>query len=218
MNTVTERIRSAGVIPVVVLESAADAAPLATALCAGGLACAEVTFRTAAAVEAIRIMAEDPDLLLGAGTVLTVQQLDQAQLAGAQFIVTPGFSPSVVRACRDRAIPIFAGVATATEIQMALDEGLQTVKFFPAEASGGVPALKALAAPFGAMSFIPTGGITAANVGSYLALRSVVAVGGSWMVAAELLRARRFNDVTRLARDAVAQVAACRQPDGVSTT
>lgn len=213
MSAVTNRIGSTGVIPVVVLDRAADAAELAAALRAGGLACAEVTFRTSAAADSIRIMAEDPDLLLGAGTVLTVEQLDQALSSGAQFIVTPGFSPKVVRACRERGVPVFPGVSTATEIQMALDEGLQTVKFFPAEAVGGVPALKALAAPFGSMRFIPTGGITPANVKDYLALPSVLAVGGSWMVAPDLLRDRRFTDVTQLARAAVTAVAACRSPD-----
>lgn len=210
MSQVTQRIAGTGVVPVVVLERVTDAAPLADALRAGGLPCAEVTFRTPAAAECIRIMAEDPALLLGAGTVLTLDQLDAAQSAGAQFIVTPGFSKRVVRSCRERGLPVFAGVSTATEIQMALEEDLEVLKFFPAETVGGVRALKALAAPFASARFIPTGGISAANLPDYLALSCVIAVGGSWMVATELVREQRFAQITTLAREAVAQVDTCR--------
>ena len=210
MTTVVEHITAAGLVPVVVLENASHAAPLAAALTAGGLPCAEVTFRTAAAVEAIKIMAEDPDLLLGAGTVLTPHQVEQAVSAGARYVVSPGFSPIVAAACRDLDIPIVPGVATATEIQMALDAGIDVLKFFPAETSGGVPALKALAAPFGSVRFLPTGGVSTTNAGDYLRLPSVLAVGGSWMVAPNLISAGRFEDVTRLTREAVDLVSTVR--------
>jgi 2-dehydro-3-deoxyphosphogluconate aldolase/(4S)-4-hydroxy-2-oxoglutarate aldolase len=210
VTALTEQIATAGLVPVVVLKNASDAAPLAGALTAGGLPCAEVTFRTAAAVEAIKIMAEDPELLLGAGTVLTPQQVEQAVAAGAKYVVSPGFSPIVAAACRDLGVPLVPGVATATEIQMALDAGIDVVKFFPAETSGGVPALKALAAPFGSVRFLPTGGISTTNAGDYLRLPPVLAVGGSWMVALDLITAGRFDEISRLTREAVDLVSAVR--------
>jgi 2-dehydro-3-deoxyphosphogluconate aldolase/(4S)-4-hydroxy-2-oxoglutarate aldolase len=191
------------IVPVVVLEDAGGAAPLAAALLDGGLRCAEVTFRTAAAADAIRVMAERAELFVGAGTVLTPAQVDQAVAAGARFIVSPGFGPAVVKHCQELGVPVYPGVATATEIQMALDAGIETVKFFPAEQLGGVPMLKALAAPFRSVRFIPTGGVSTANVASYLAVPAVVAVGGTWMVAPDLLAAGDWAEVTRRTRAAL---------------
>ncbi len=209
-DSLEAQIRTVGIVPVVVLDEAADAQPLAAALVTGGLPIAEVTFRTAAARDAIAAMAADPRMLVGAGTVLTVEQVDQAAQAGARFIVSPGFSDAVVQHCRDRGIPVFPGVATAGEVQRAFEAGLRTVKFFPAEASGGLAALKAIAAPFAMMRFIPTGGIGADSAGDYLRHPAVVAVGGSWMVARPLVAEGRFAEITRLAADAVSAAAAAR--------
>ena len=207
-SPVLKQLVQCRLVPVVVIDRAEDAAPLAEALKAGGLPVAEVTFRTAAAEAAIREMARDKDLVLGAGTVLQVEQVDRAIAAGATYIVTPGFNAKVVRRCRERGVPVFPGVATPTEIQMALDEGVEIVKFFPAESLGGIKALKAIAAPYSMVRFIPTGGINLAKLGDYLAFKAVVAIGGSWMVAPELLKARNFAEVTRLTSEAVALVKA----------
>jgi 2-dehydro-3-deoxyphosphogluconate aldolase/(4S)-4-hydroxy-2-oxoglutarate aldolase len=205
VTDIVETLAARRLLPVVVLSDAAGAAPLATALAEGGLPCAEVTFRTAAAAEVIKAMvAERPDLAVGAGTVLTPAQVDQAVDAGARFVVSPGFGPAVVRRCAERGVPVFPGVATATEIQMALDAGLDTVKFFPAEQLGGAAMVKALAAPFRAVRFIPTGGVTTANLADYLALPPVLAVGGTWMVAPDLLQAGDWVEVTRRTAAAVA--------------
>lgn len=195
-------------IPVVVLDRVEDAWPLGQALKAGGLPCAEVTLRTAAAEEAIRELAKDPDMLVGAGTVVTAEQVDLAVAAGACFVVSPGFSAAVVRRCLALGVPVLPGVATATEVMMALDAGLDAVKFFPAESSGGVAALRALTAPFSSMRFVPTGGVTAATLAGYLGVPRVLAVGGSWMVAPALLAAGDFAEVTRLTAEAVAIAAA----------
>jgi 2-dehydro-3-deoxyphosphogluconate aldolase / (4S)-4-hydroxy-2-oxoglutarate aldolase len=205
-------------VPVVVLQHAKDALPLAEALKAGGLGCAEITFRSAAAAEAIRAIAGDPDIVVGAGTVLTGGQLEEALAAGARFIVTPGFNREVVKLAREASVPVFPGVATATEIQMALDEGVEVVKFFPAEAMGGVATLKALAGPFPMVRFIPTGGLTADNMARYLELKTVLAVGGSWMVAPALLAEGRFDEVRRLAAQAVAVARPGPQPAGAPVT
>lgn len=194
-------------IPVIVIEDAKEAAPLARALLEGGLPCAEVTFRTDAAAEAIREMAARKEMVVGAGTVLTPKQADQAVEAGASFIVTPGFDSAVVRHCLDRKLPIFPGTATPTEIGAAHSMGLDIVKFFPAEAFGGVKTLQAVSGPYPKMRFIPTGGIAAKNLRDYLAFPRVFACGGSWMCSPELLKARRFDEVTRLAREAVALAA-----------
>jgi 2-dehydro-3-deoxyphosphogluconate aldolase/(4S)-4-hydroxy-2-oxoglutarate aldolase len=195
-------------LPVIALADAADARPLGEALLAGGLPCAEVTFRTDAAVEAIRSMAKLDAMVVGAGTVLTADQVDRAVDAGARFVVSPGFSPVVVRRCRQRGVPVFPGVMTPTEIQMALDEGLSTLKFFPAEQAGGVAMIRALTAPFRAVRFIPTGGVNAANVGSYLDIPAVVAVGGTWMVPADALAAKAWDRVTDLVAEAIRAVKA----------
>lgn len=203
-----EVIGAARILPVVVLEDAASAGALADALTAGGLRSVEVTFRTDAALDTIRTMSENPELLVGAGTVLTPDQAEKAVEAGARFVVSPGFGPAVVRRCQELGVPVFPGVATATEIQMALDAGLRTVKFFPAEQLGGVAMIKALAAPFRSVRFIPTGGVNTGNLPDYLAHPAVLAVGGTWMVAPALLAAGNWAEVTRLARAAVDAVAA----------
>ncbi|MEU8043937.1 bifunctional 4-hydroxy-2-oxoglutarate aldolase/2-dehydro-3-deoxy-phosphogluconate aldolase [Micromonospora echinofusca] len=205
-HAVVAAVGAARILPVVVLDAARDAAPLADALLRGGLRSAEVTFRTDAAAEAIRVMSERPDLLVGAGTVLTPDQVDRAVEAGARFVVTPGFGPAVVRRCQEAGVPVFPGVATGTEIQMALDAGLDTVKFFPAEQLGGVGMIKALAAPYRSVRFIPTGGVNTANLADYLALPAVLAVGGTWMVAPDLIAAGRWDEVA--ARTAAAVEAA----------
>jgi 2-dehydro-3-deoxyphosphogluconate aldolase/(4S)-4-hydroxy-2-oxoglutarate aldolase len=205
-NDVIKSIAAGGIVPVVALAEAAAADQLARALLRGGMKCAEVTFRTEAAAEAIKAMAAYPELLVGAGTVLSRSQVDQAVDAGARFIVSPGFSAAVVAHCLDRCVPIFPGVATPTEIQMALEAGVETVKFFPAEQLGGAPTVKALSAAFRSVRFIPTGGVSTANLTDYLALPSVLAVGGTWMVAPDLLSACRWDDVTARTRSALAKV------------
>ena len=190
------------VVPVVVLEELETAVPVALALQAGGLPVAEVTFRTAVAVDAINRIAGDTDVLVGAGTVVRPEQVDEAVAAGARFIVTPGLSLRVIERCRELDVLVIPGVATATEVIAALDQGLDVLKLFPAEAAGGIALLRALRGPFPDVRFVPTGGISAANAASYLALPSVAAVGGSWMVAPELVAARDYAAVTRLARAA----------------
>jgi 2-dehydro-3-deoxyphosphogluconate aldolase/(4S)-4-hydroxy-2-oxoglutarate aldolase len=196
------------IIPVVVLEELGAAVPLARALREGGLPVAEVTFRTAAAPAAVRALAAEGDILVGAGTVVRPDQVDVAVDAGARFIVTPGLSSRVVARCRDLSVLVIPGVATATEVMAALDMGCEVLKFFPAATSGGVGALRALAGPFPDARFVPTGGITAANAADYLALSSVVAVGGSWMVAPNLIEAGDFAAVARLSAEAVGVTAA----------
>jgi 2-dehydro-3-deoxyphosphogluconate aldolase/(4S)-4-hydroxy-2-oxoglutarate aldolase len=190
-------------VPVVTLDRAEDAVRLGSALKAGGLPCAEVTFRTAAAEEALRRLAQDEDMLVGAGTVLRAEQVDQARAAGARFIVSPGFSPRVVQRCLELSLAVFPGVATPTEVQMALDAGIEVMKFFPAEASGGANTLRALGEPFPMVRFIPTGGVNPRNLASYLALPSVLAVGGSWMVARDLVTSESFETITELTRTAL---------------
>ena len=204
MENVLQRIGELGIVPVVKLDRAEDAVPLGQALIEGELPVAEVTFRTAAAEKSIRNLTENlPDLLVGAGTVLTRDQVKQAVSAGAKFIVTPGFNPSVVDYCIENSIPVTPGVNSPSQIEMALERGLDVVKFFPAEQSGGLPMLKAMSAPYGAVRFIPTGGIDPDNMVAYLAFPKVFAVGGSWMVKPELVTAGKFSEITRLAREAV---------------
>jgi 2-dehydro-3-deoxyphosphogluconate aldolase/(4S)-4-hydroxy-2-oxoglutarate aldolase len=208
---VASTIGASRILPVVVLDDARNADPLAVALVQGGLHSIEVTFRTEAAADAIRVMSERPELLVGAGTVLTPAQVDQAVEAGARFVISPGFGPAVVRHCQQLGVPVFPGAATATEIQMALDAGLDTVKFFPAEQLGGIGMLKALVAPFRSLRFIPTGGVNTGNLTEYLAHPAVLAVGGTWMVAPDLLAAARWDEVT--ARTAAAVAAARPAPE-----
>lgn len=205
MQNTLKAIHDMGIVPVVKIDNAAAAAPLARALAEGGLPVAEITFRTAAAEEAIRnIAAGVPEMLLGAGTVLTTDQAERAIKAGARFIVTPGFSSMVVKFCAERGIPIIPGIATPTEIQMALEHDLEVVKFFPADAFGGVKTLKTLSAPFGAVKFMPTGGISTANLAEYILFPKVLACGGSWMVKDELIKQGQFSEITRLTREAIA--------------
>ncbi len=202
-----EEIYLSGIIPVVKIENASDAVPLAQALKDGGLLSAEITFRTAAAEEAIRRIVEAfPEMLVGAGTVLTPEQAERALAAGARFIVSPGLGEDVVALCLERSVPITPGVATATEIQRALSLGLTTLKFFPAEASGGLTTLRALAAPFGQVQFIPTGGVNADNMLGYLRSKFVAAVGGSWMVKSNLISEGQFDAIRQLAHEAVGKM------------
>ncbi|MFI3213002.1 MAG: bifunctional 4-hydroxy-2-oxoglutarate aldolase/2-dehydro-3-deoxy-phosphogluconate aldolase [Eubacteriales bacterium] len=204
MNAVLEQIQKIGIVPVVVLEDAKDAAPLAKALCEGGLPCAEVTFRTAAAEECIRIMASEfPEMLVGAGTVLTTEQVDRAVGAGAKFIVSPGLNPEVVAYCVEKNIPITPGVSSPSQVEQAIALGLDVVKFFPAEAAGGIKMIKAMAAPYTNMKFMPTGGITSKNINEYLAFPKIIACGGSWMVSGDLVKAGAFDEITKLTREAV---------------
>jgi 2-dehydro-3-deoxyphosphogluconate aldolase / (4S)-4-hydroxy-2-oxoglutarate aldolase len=211
MRDIASGIRQAGIVPVIKLERAADARPLGRALLDGGLPVAEVTFRTGAAPEAIRILrAEYPDLLVGAGTVLTPAQADAALAAGAAFAVTPGFNPRVVDHCQARGLAVVPGVNSPSQVEQGLERGLTLLKFFPAEVSGGVKMLKALHGPYAEVSFVPTGGVEPANLASYLALPYVAAVGGSWMVSEQLLSAGRYADVTALCAEAVKAVKAAR--------
>ena len=204
MHEVLEKIQEIGIVPVVVLEDAKDAAPLAQALMDGGLPCAEVTFRTDAAEESIRIMSEQfPDMLVGAGTVLTTDQVDRAVAAGAKFIVSPGLNPRIVKYCVDKGILITPGCSNPSDVEQALENGLEVVKFFPAEAAGGLPMIKAMAAPYVGVKFMPTGGINAKNVRDYLSYDRVIACGGSWMVKGELVKEGRFDEIEKLTREAV---------------
>jgi 2-dehydro-3-deoxyphosphogluconate aldolase / (4S)-4-hydroxy-2-oxoglutarate aldolase len=194
-----------GIVPVVVLNDAADAADVARALADGGLPCAEVTFRTAAAAKAIEsIAASVPQVHVGAGTVLTVEQVKIAVAAGASFIVAPGLNRKVVEYCISQGIPVLPGVATPSDIEVALEYGLEVVKLFPAEAQGGVEYLKAIAAPYKTIRFVPTGGVQPANLLNYLKLPSVLACGGSWLVSNELIKAKKFDDIRRLTGEAIA--------------
>jgi 2-dehydro-3-deoxyphosphogluconate aldolase/(4S)-4-hydroxy-2-oxoglutarate aldolase len=202
---IAARIAASRLLPVVVLDRVEDAVPLARALISGGLPVAEVTFRTAAAAEAIRRISDDvPDMLVGAGTVLTKAHVKASAASGAQFIVTPGFNPDVVEASQAAGLPIVPGINNPSGVEQAMGHGLGAVKFFPAEPSGGVAFLKALSGPYPDMRFVPTGGIGPKNLASYLALKSVLACGGSWMVDPELIRQGRFDEITRLTAEAVA--------------
>ena len=194
MNAVLEKLNKIGIVPVVVINNVEDAAPLAKALCAGGLPCAEVTFRTAAAKEAIKIMTETcPEMVVGAGTVLNAEQVDAAVEAGATFIVSPGLNPKTVKYCQEKGVPITPGTSSPTDIEQAIELGLDVVKFFPAEQSGGLAKIKAMAAPYVNMKFMPTGGINAKNINEYLAFPKIIACGGSWMVPAKLVDEKKFR-------------------------
>ena len=198
-----EQFSKIGIIPVVVLDDPKDAAPLAKALCENGLPCAEVTFRTAAAEESIRIMSREfPDMLVGAGTVLTEDQVDRAIDAGAKFIVSPGLNPKIVQYCIDKSIPVTPGTQTPSEMEQALELGLKVVKFFPAEPAGGLSMIKAVAAPYTELKFMPTGGISAKNVRDYLAYSRIIACGGSWMVKKDLISAGKWSEVAALVKEA----------------
>lgn len=207
MNEVLKQMSDFGIIPVVVLNDTKDAEPLGRALVEGGIPCAEVTFRTEAAEESIRIMAEKfPEMLVGAGTVLTTEQVDRAVAAGAKFIVSPGLNPKVVRYCVEKNIPITPGIITPGEMEQAIELGLEVVKFFPAESFGGLKTIKSMAAPYNKMMFMPTGGINPENVKEYLKFDKILACGGSWMVSGALVKEGKFDEITKLVAEAKAIV------------
>ncbi len=207
MNETLKKIGLYGIVPVVKIDNLEDAIPLARALCKGGLPVAEITFRTACAAEAIkRITEEFPNMLVGAGTVLTPEQADEAVAAGAKFIVSPGLNPRVVKHCLEIGVPITPGCANPSDIEAALELGLDVVKFFPAEAAGGLPMIKAMSAPYGSLKFMPTGGLNEKNILDYLKFNKILACGGSYMVSADLMNAGEWDKITELTRNAVMQM------------
>ncbi|ELM3618132.1 bifunctional 4-hydroxy-2-oxoglutarate aldolase/2-dehydro-3-deoxy-phosphogluconate aldolase [Aeromonas sobria] len=209
MSSITEQLQAMKVIPVIAIEQAEDIIPLGAALVENGLPVAEVTFRSAAAVEAIRLLRQAyPEMLIGAGTVLNREQVIAAKEAGATFIVSPGFNPNTVKACQELNIPIIPGVNNPSTIEAALEMGLTTLKFFPAEASGGTAMIKALLAPYTQVHLMPTGGISIHNIRDYLAIPRVIACGGAWMVDKKLIEQKNWQEIGRLARDAVAFLSA----------
>jgi len=211
MKTMEQRLEEYGVVPVVVLKDTKDAIPLADALIEGGLSCAEVTFRTEAAEESIRLMSEKyPEMLVGAGTVLTTEQVDRAVNAGAKFIVSPGFDAEIVDYCLDKKIPVFPGCITPSEVAQAVKRGLKVIKFFPAEQGGGVAMIKAMGAPYNMVKFMPTGGISAKNLAEYLSCSNIVCCGGSWMVKGDLITEGKFDEITALTKEAVELVKSIR--------
>ena len=204
MNAVLEKISKIGIVPVVKIDRVEDAVPLARALCNGGLPCAEVTFRTDAAAGAIKAMTESfPQMCVGAGTVLNAAQVDAAVAAGAQFIVSPGLNPNTVKYCIEKKVPITPGTSSPSDIEQAIELGLDVVKFFPAEQSGGLAKIKAMAAPYVNMKFMPTGGINAKNLTSYLDFPKIIACGGSWMVPGDLINEGAWDKIEALTREAV---------------
>lgn len=203
MSELISELRSMGIVPVIEIEDPAKAVALAKALIDGGINCAEVTFRTAGAAEAIKNMTEAyPDMLVGAGTVLTREQVDKAVNAGARFIVSPGLNPDTVKYCIEKQIPVVPGVVTPSEIELALSLGLTFVKFFPAEAAGGLKMIKAVSAPYKSVSFMPTGGININNINEYLSFDRIVACGGTWIVPKAALKEDNFDEITRLCKEA----------------
>ena len=205
MKTLEERFYDYAVVPVVVLNDADDAVPLADALIKGGLPCAEVTFRTDAAEESIRRICESfPDMLVGAGTVLTTEQVERAHKAGAKFIVSPGFDPEIIDCCISIGLPVLPGCITPSEIAQAVKRGLKVVKFLPAEQSGGVAMIKAMAAPYSMVKFMPTGGISTKNLADYLSCDKILCCGGSWMVKEDLIKSGSFDKITDMTKEATA--------------
>lgn len=203
MKNIEEQLKTCGVVPVVVLEEEADALPLAKALIEGGLPCAEVTFRTEAAAGAIRQITKNyPEMLVGAGTVLTIEQVDRAMASGAKFIVSPGFDPEIVDYCLEKQIPVFPGCMTPSEVAWAVKRGLEVVKFFPAEQAGGLAMIKAMAAPYPQLQFMPTGGIGPKNLTEYLSFEKILCCGGSWMVKGDLVKEKRYDEIRKLAKEA----------------
>ena len=212
MKTLEEQFYDYAVVPVVVLDDAEDAAPLAEALVKGGIPCAEVTFRTEAAEESIRIMSEKyPEMLVGAGTVLTTEQVDRAVAAGAKFIVSPGFDPEIVDYCMEKNIPVFPGCVSPSEVAQAVKRGLKVVKFFPAEQAGGLAMLKAMATPYTMLKFMPTGGINTKNLKEYLGFSKILCCGGSWMVKGDMIKNKEFDKITEMTREATELAAAARR-------
>lgn len=207
MSSIKEQLKTLKVIPVIAIDKAEDIIPLGKVLAENGLPAAEITFRSAAAAEAIRLLREtQPDMLIGAGTVLTREQAIAAKEAGATFIVSPGFNPNTVKACQEIGIDIVPGVNNPSTVEAALEMGLTTLKFFPAEASGGINMVKSLLAPYTDIELMPTGGINPANIKDYLAIPRVLACGGTWMVDKKLIEAGNWEELARLTREAVALV------------
>ncbi|MBS6194922.1 MAG: bifunctional 4-hydroxy-2-oxoglutarate aldolase/2-dehydro-3-deoxy-phosphogluconate aldolase [Clostridiales bacterium] len=212
MHTILEEVAKLGVVPVVVLNDAKDAVPLAKALCEGGLPCAEVTFRTEAAEESIRLMCREyPEMLVGAGTVLTIDQVERAVAAGAKFIVSPGFDAEIVDYCLEKGILVLPGCITPSEVAQGVKRGLEVIKFFPAEQAGGVAMIKAMAAPYTTVKFMPTGGISAKNLKEYLSCDKIVACGGSWMVKGDMIAAGEFDKIKEMTAEAVKLAAEIRK-------
>lgn len=204
MHEIMQKIQNLGIVPVIAINDVEKAVPLAKALVAGGLPVAEVTFRTDAAEESIRrIATEVPEMLVGAGTVLTKDQVDRAHNAGSKFMVSPGFNPEITKYALSKGIVFAPGTATPGEMEQAMELGLDVVKFFPAEQNGGIAKIKAVAAPYGKLRFMPTGGVSADNLMDYLSFEKVVACGGTWMVKADLINEGKFDEITRLTRQAV---------------
>ena len=204
MSDLMKTISNIGIIPVIAIDDPEKAVPLAKALVKGGLPAAEVTFRTAAAEEAIRrIVAEVPDMLVGAGTVLTMEQADRAIAAGSQFIVSPGFNPEITRYVIDKGVAMMPGTATPGEMEQAMSMGLNVVKFFPAEQNGGVAKLKALAGPYTNLRWMPTGGVNTKNLMDYLSFDRIIACGGTWMVKKDLIEGEQWDEITRICKEAV---------------
>ena len=202
METIIKQLEASKIVPVVKLDDAKDALALGNALVKGGLPIIEITFRTGAAAEAISLISKElPEICVGAGTVLTIDQVNQAIDSGARFIVAPGFNPRIVDYCIDRSIPIFPGVNSPTQVEMGLERNLNVLKFFPAEASGGLKMLKAMAAPYGDVRFMPTGGINIDNLKDYLAFDRIIACGGTWLATASLINEGRFDEITRLVEE-----------------
>ena len=211
MRTIEEKFNEFGIVPVVVLDQAKDALPLAKALKEGGLPCAEITFRTEAAEESIcRICREYPNMLVGAGTVLTIEQARRAVDAGAKFIVSPGFDEEIVDYCLEKKIPVFPGCITPSEVAKAVKRGLKVIKFFPAEQAGGIQMIKAMSAPYPMVRFMPTGGISTENLKEYLSFEKIICCGGSWMVKGDLIKRGEFEEITRLTKQAVELAASIR--------
>ncbi len=204
MYPIVEKLSKYGIVPVIKIERLEDAVPLAKALCAGGLPVAEVTFRTDCAAQAIKVMKEAcPEMLIGAGTVLNPTQVEEAIEAGSEFIISPGFNPTTVAYCLEKNYPIIPGTSTPSDMEKAIEFGLDTVKFFPAEASGGLKSIKAMSAPYGQLKFMPTGGITPDNLNEYLAFEKIIACGGTWIVPDVLVKEKRFDEVTKLTKQAI---------------
>jgi len=217
MHDIFRRFRDVGIIPVIVMEHEEHAEKLADILCDNGLPCAEVTFRTEAAAKVIAAMVKHrPDMLVGAGTVLTVEEVDLAVASGAQFIVSPGLNPTVVQYCQEQNIPMAPGTQTPSEMEQAIGLGVDFVKFFPAEQSGGLNMIKAVAAPYGQLSFMPTGGINADNVQPYLQNDRIVACGGSWMVKESLMEAGNWKKIAKLVQEAADIVRKARGKDNLN--
>lgn len=224
---VMKRLHGIGIIPAIVLDRVEDAAPLADALCKGGLPAAEVTFRTPAAHDAMIAMKKQrPELIVGAGTVLTKEQVDSAIDAGAEFIVSPGLNPEIVKYCQEKGVAVCPGISTASELEQALALGLHTVKFFPAEAMGGIKTIKALCGPYKNMTFLPTGGVNSNNMLDYLSFNKIFAVGGTWMVSTDLIKNGKFDQVEKISKDAVLKMLGmhvkhiginCTEADGKET-